>query len=223
MFDRARGFFWKRGEAIDAWIAKATRGLCKDAKERIADEVRGHYSDALRQALNSGLPQEESARRALDALGSARKARAGFLQTNLTVRQAWLLGQMTSWSGWKRRVYLYFLYLAALCFMGPGRLHMENHDAHYVFIGVSCILFLGMLLLASGCLALHNRGYVRIAIGIGWTGYVVWAALPLLVGAALWGKEASFDLPWLVVIVLLFAGLEHIAFFGKLRSKQPQA
>lgn len=222
MFDGLRSLTWKHADTIEQWVRKATRGLCQEARERIADEIREHYTQALQAALTAGAGHQEAARRALETLGSPRKARAGFLKTNLSVRQAWLLNQMTTWGGWKRRLYLFFLYLAGLCMMGPGRLHMEHHEAHFVFIGVSCILFLGMLLLASGCLALQRRGYIRLGISIGWTGYIVGAAVPLMVGAALWGREASFGLAWLIVIALLSAGLEHIAFFGKLRSKQTE-
>ncbi len=96
-------------DAVDVWVQRATRGLCDEARQRIGNEIRGHYADAIQEALDQGMPKQRAAQTALAPLGNPRKARRGFLNTNLTKHQSWLLNQVITWKGWKRRIYLYFL------------------------------------------------------------------------------------------------------------------
>jgi len=76
---------------LDRWLRTATRGLCIEAQERVTSEVTVHYTEACQDLLDAGSSPDEAGRNALDALGSARKARRAFRRTYLTKGQAYAL------------------------------------------------------------------------------------------------------------------------------------
>jgi len=77
-----------RIKTLDAWLAAATRGLCDDARERIAEEVASHYEEALNAARAEGLAEDAAIAQAVRSLGSPRKARRRLRREHLTVREA---------------------------------------------------------------------------------------------------------------------------------------
>ncbi|HPO16711.1 MAG TPA: hypothetical protein PLI09_24960 [Candidatus Hydrogenedentes bacterium] len=221
MFGR-KSYSWDReNDVVTVWIRRATRGLCDEARERVEKEIRGHYADALQEVLDRGEAQSEAERSALVALGSSRKARRGFLKTNLTKRQSWLLNEVITWKGWKRRIYLYFLYLVILGMIGSEHLGQLHQEPQFVFFGYASLLFLGMILLSWACQVLVERKYLRTAIAVTWIGFLIAVVLPLVIGYLLGAELAHSGLAWLVVIGVLSTGIDHIPLFAKL-CRTPQ-
>ena len=73
---------------VSEWVDAATRGLADEAKDRIRREVEGHYIDALRHNLESGLSDVAAHRAAVAGLGNVRHARRAFRRVHFTKRQA---------------------------------------------------------------------------------------------------------------------------------------
>ncbi|MBX7258142.1 MAG: permease prefix domain 1-containing protein [Candidatus Hydrogenedentes bacterium] len=73
---------------VNEWIETATRGLCVEARERIAAEVRRHVCEAVAEFEAPGQSPEEALTAAIRQLGDAKSARRGFKRTNLTKREA---------------------------------------------------------------------------------------------------------------------------------------
>jgi len=72
---------------LPEWVDAATRGLADEARERIRQEVEGHYVDALRHNLESGLSAVAAHRAAVAGLGNVRHARRAFRRVYFTKRQ----------------------------------------------------------------------------------------------------------------------------------------
>lgn len=70
--------------SLTAWIQSATRGLCDDAKARIATEIEAHYTDAFDDAKAQGLLEPIAHIEALTSLGDSHSARRAFRKTYLT-------------------------------------------------------------------------------------------------------------------------------------------
>ncbi len=75
-------------KSLDDWLDSATRGLCDDARERIAEEIAAHYEDALGEARGIGLTEEASVKKAVEALGDPRRALRKLHSEHLTIREA---------------------------------------------------------------------------------------------------------------------------------------
>lgn len=72
---------------LEDWLEIATRGLCPDARERIAEEIASHYEDALHGARGDGLAEHAAIASAVGLLGSPRRARRDLKREHLTKRE----------------------------------------------------------------------------------------------------------------------------------------
>ncbi|MBI5092058.1 MAG: hypothetical protein HZB26_06385 [Candidatus Hydrogenedentes bacterium] len=77
------------------WLDAATRGLCRDARERVAQEIRAHFSDAFNSAFERGLTRADAYVNALKGLGSARAARRAYRRAYLTMNDERRLGVLS--------------------------------------------------------------------------------------------------------------------------------
>ena len=75
---------WPFVDGLEAWLDKATGGLCADAVERVCREVVEHCKGSVEAKLAAGMPLEEVDRAVMGELGSWRAARRAFRKTNLT-------------------------------------------------------------------------------------------------------------------------------------------
>lgn len=71
--------------ALESWLDEATRGIGTLGKTRIRSEVGAHFREAYDACLAEGVAAEIAERKAVEALGDARKARGGFRRVYLTV------------------------------------------------------------------------------------------------------------------------------------------
>ncbi len=86
----------KRSRGLQSWLDAATDGLCDAAKERISDEIRGHYAEAKAAEMARGRCEDEAHRIALAALGDAKRARKAFRRTYLTEKEAKTLARVAN-------------------------------------------------------------------------------------------------------------------------------
>ncbi len=89
-------------EALDRWLNTATCELCDVAKERVENEIREHYAEAVEAELAQGQCEDDAHRIALTALGDAWKAGSAFRKTYLTSREAKSLLKKARWIRWLR-------------------------------------------------------------------------------------------------------------------------
>ena len=75
---------------LEAWLRKATRGLCPEAVDRVSREIKEHYLAAVEERMADGTEWVSAEASALKTLGSARAARRRFKVSDLTWRQAWI-------------------------------------------------------------------------------------------------------------------------------------
>ena len=47
------------------WLGIATKGLCREAKERIAGEIEAHFIETVENELESGSSHAEAQRKAI--------------------------------------------------------------------------------------------------------------------------------------------------------------
>jgi len=78
------------------WLENATKGLCDQAKERIAHETTAHYEHAVAALLEEGRDEAEAHAIAQAALGRPRRARRSFRTVHLTAREKSLIDALTN-------------------------------------------------------------------------------------------------------------------------------
>ena len=69
---------------LQEWIVTASSRLCEVAKNRVEQEIKDHYADAMYEHLDAGMSLQEAHRAAMEALGNPQQARRTFTQTYLT-------------------------------------------------------------------------------------------------------------------------------------------
>ncbi|MBX7258143.1 MAG: permease prefix domain 1-containing protein [Candidatus Hydrogenedentes bacterium] len=69
---------------VNQWVEAATRGLCDEARDRIAADIRRHVCEAMTEYETQGQSPEEALNAAIQQLGDAKNARRGFKRTNLS-------------------------------------------------------------------------------------------------------------------------------------------
>jgi hypothetical protein len=107
---------------LELWIEAATRGLCREARERIRPEIEAHYADAREQHRATCQAPVEAHRTAMSGLGDPDVARQDFLRTYLTEGEAECF--RPSWPG-RTRAIVRIGSLVRITFMSrPGRTSM---------------------------------------------------------------------------------------------------
>ncbi len=91
MLFRRRKYF-----LLPDWLDIATKGLCREAKERIRIEIEAHFKEAFQEQLEKGLTGVNALFAATATLGHPRKARRQFRKTYLTKGQERALEQLKS-------------------------------------------------------------------------------------------------------------------------------
>ena len=187
---------------LDAWMIAATKGLADESYERVREEIVDHFHEALDAGVASGLPPEAAARQAIDALGSARRARRQFRRTYLTTSQAKTVG---SFSGVARSPregsHRARLWLALLLIATTAAFNV--YDAQAGGPSLVGLLCLTAMIAGLGGLGTTPRifrsGRERAAVAIGalsefaiWSGYLV---------------SGSHDRPWVAAFVLALAAI----------------
>jgi hypothetical protein len=76
-----------RLKARDNWLDAATRGVPKEARGWVREELLAHYEDALAEHMLDGTPPDEAHRRVVAELGSARSVSADLRETHLAERR----------------------------------------------------------------------------------------------------------------------------------------
>ncbi len=84
-----------RNTDLRSWLDTATYGLCDVAKERVANEIREHYAEAVDTELAQGQCEDDAHRIALAALGDTKRAHRAFRRTYLTEKEASRLAGLT--------------------------------------------------------------------------------------------------------------------------------
>lgn len=64
--------------ALRRWLDEATHGLAAYAAARIERDIRDHYDQAVQEAVEAGLPEQQAAQNAVESLGNASSARHAF-------------------------------------------------------------------------------------------------------------------------------------------------
>lgn len=77
-----------RQALLEQWLSDATRGLCKEAKGRVREEVTEHYRDGYESGRAEGKTPMQAHAAVMVALGDARKARREFRKSYLSAGQA---------------------------------------------------------------------------------------------------------------------------------------
>ena len=77
--------------ALDAWLARATRHLSADSAAQVRAEIAQHYESTREDAIASGSSSDDADRKALAALGDAKAANRKYRNVLLTRREARLL------------------------------------------------------------------------------------------------------------------------------------
>jgi hypothetical protein len=79
---------------LEAWLAKATRGLSDESVAEVRTEIGAHYEDAYEEATAHGSRPDEAERTAVAALGSPRSANREYRRVLLTGREAMVLRRL---------------------------------------------------------------------------------------------------------------------------------
>lgn len=82
-----------RGEPLGRWLDTAMRGLCDEARARIALEIKEHVVDAEEAGIRNGLPPREARCLAVRNLGDPNRAREAFVREHLTQREAAIISR----------------------------------------------------------------------------------------------------------------------------------
>ena len=80
---------------VDAWLDRATGGLCAEAAARVRREVVEHCVASQEAKLAVGMAGEDADRAVVAELGSWRAARRRFRRTHLTKGDVWRLAWFT--------------------------------------------------------------------------------------------------------------------------------
>lgn len=81
---------------FDAWLAKATRGLCDFAKGQVREEYEDHFAAAYEELRAEGLGEEEAEAAAVQSLGDGGKIRRKLKRIFLTSGEDILLGRLVT-------------------------------------------------------------------------------------------------------------------------------
>ena len=84
------------------WIDEVTRGLCADARERVAREVSAHFLDALQDAHAKGFDGTSARELAIRDLGNARAARSAYRRVYLTAVEENRIADLLGCSTWHK-------------------------------------------------------------------------------------------------------------------------
>lgn len=76
--------YWPEYKYLKPWLDIASKRLSNDSKARVREEVSAHFHDAIGEGIDAGLSEDEAVQRAIDALGSPRKAHRAFRRAYLT-------------------------------------------------------------------------------------------------------------------------------------------
>jgi hypothetical protein len=89
MFNREFGLAeWLRTHGLAGWLEIATDGLEASAKQRIANEIEVHYSEAVKDQMAAGEPELSAQTTALLQLGDPQAAALNFQKSHLTESEA---------------------------------------------------------------------------------------------------------------------------------------
>ncbi len=80
---------------LDAWLARATHGLCPQARERVQREIAAHYDEAFEHLRGTEMSPEAADALALEGLGDDATANKALRKTYLTNWQQRLLASLS--------------------------------------------------------------------------------------------------------------------------------
>jgi hypothetical protein len=130
--------------SLDLWLGLATKGISRQGKERIRDEISAHYEDALHEGLQQGLTKIEAHIAAMESLGDARKAARGFRRNYLTEKE-------TKWAEDEKRPQWGSLWgilaLTSFCWLGLGFSAFGNSLAMLSLVAFAAYLILFVLVM----------------------------------------------------------------------------
>ncbi len=184
-------------EALDRWLDTATDSLCDVAKQRVDNEIRAHYAEAVETEVGQGQSANEAHRVAVESLGDSHEAGRTFRRTYLTAKEAKGFAALAHPPESTRRFRRAGKRLAAVCFFvvlalfSFGLLLGFPDDGHYAVCLFSFLVSNFIVLWLCPSLAMHSR----------WRACIVWS----IVGALLL-FAASLRILWWQTFELLPSG-----------------
>jgi hypothetical protein len=80
---------------LDAWLARATHGLCPQARERVRREITAHHAETVHHLRETGVSPDDTEAQVLESLGDAVAANKALRKTYLTSWQQRLLASLS--------------------------------------------------------------------------------------------------------------------------------
>ncbi len=166
--------------SLDSWLDTATRGLCDEAKARIATEIGSHVSEAEAANRDRGFSRHSAHVRAVADLGDPKEARRIFKRIHLTQFEASLASQGS--------IFPNLLNLATMI-----GINVSNRTTLNLYVIFSVVYFLALL------------SYVCLRKKEGTSFLIIEAAILLFTNAALFFLMAKYlsKIPWLLILFAL--------------------
>lgn len=196
---------------LKPWTDVATKGLSEDSRARVLEEMTAHFEDAIEAGMRHGLSEEESARRAVEDLGSAWRAQLAFRRTYLTRVQASTLGQLVETPLRSAPVYC----LVALSMI--AQILLDAHPAatakavRFALLGV---VVLSGLIRTVAVPRIFRQGRRRAAVVLGGTSeFLVWTCFIIS------GRSPAERHLWVVALFVLIFGIGYIPLAIKIERQ----
>lgn len=184
-------------EPLAAWLEAATEGLCDEARERIQDEILGHYLDALEAARAEGRSEIDAHAVVMEALGDPRESARAFRRTDLTRFQARLADDyLGGRSRWRPAVYIPFIGLLAV--LAADR--AESRLAWNGSLALIGAMVVALIVIQALVPWLTRRGRARAGLTLG-----VWSDWLLIGSVNVWIPYLINGTRALIVGSLVFA------------------
>lgn len=153
---------WPEYRHLAPWLRTALWGLSSEARVRAREEIAAHFDDALAEGLRSGLSEDDAGKRAVESLGSPRRARWGFWRTYLTVVEQKSFEQIA------RRDRSMLVIFGLIWLLNAVRLFTEPRwsSPDWALRGALALIGAGGVVALGLTPALVRRGYLRTAVAI---------------------------------------------------------
>ena len=149
---------------FDAWLVVARRGLCKEAQQRVPEEVTDHFEQAIEKSIGRGISPEEAETQALVSLGSPRQANREYRRSYLTRWQKSNIDQFIL----LRKSWLLLALLALICMFRPWLDFMRTGNP---IISLSAHWFLWLEIWAA--YAIFRWTPLKIVVMVAYASYLV--------------------------------------------------
>lgn len=159
---------------VDAWLVVARRGLCKEAQQRVSEEVTDHFEQAIEESVGKGISPEEAETQALISLGCPRQANREYRRSCLTRWQKSNIDQFVL----LRKSWLLLALLISICIFRSWLDFMRTGNP---IIGLSAHWFLWLEIWAA--YALFRLAPLKIVVMVAYAFYLV--PFNLLIGTLL--------------------------------------